>query len=280
MLAQRIDDIDRLMTLPQVVFQINELVESRTASAADLHRVIKADPVLSARLLKLVNSAYYGLPGKVASLEKAVILLGVTAVKNLAVAASVEQLFRNVKLAGPYSGRDLWMHCLAVSAGARNLAQRAGMPRLDEIFMAGLIHDLGLLAAAQVVPHDFVQVVQICSTSEQRWPVVELEIMGMNHWDAGARLAQRWRFPEELIGTIVGHHSWTDEQGRDADLCRILFLADTLAGHLAEGFRLTASHQVTEPAMVARANLTEQDLVEVWQDLPSHLQELAGILRV
>ena len=280
MFAERIDQIDRLLTLPQVAFQINKLVESRTSSAADLHRVIKADPALSARLLKLVNSAYYGLPGRVASLEKAVILLGVTAVKNLAIAASIEQLFRHVKLTGPFSGRDLWLHCLAVAATARALAQRINLPRLDEVFMAGLIHDLGLLAAAQVEPADFSHVIEVCVAGEHRWAVAETEILGIDHCAAGSRLAEKWHFPDDLGQMILLHHEWQTRQDRPAELARMIFLGDTLACHLGSGFNLTAHHQTTEPEMLASVGLSQEDLMEVWQNLPAHVEELAGILRV
>lgn len=280
MFADQIDQIDRLMTLPQVVFQINELVESKTASAADLHRVIKADPALSARLLKLVNSAYYGLPGTVGSLEKAVILLGVTAVRNLAIATGIEQLFRRAKIKGAFNGRDLWMHCLAVSAAARCLCERMSVRRMDEVFMAGLMHDLGLLAAAQVVPEDFNRVVEAVGSSEQAWDTVEMEIFGIDHAAAGAQLAERWHFPADLVGMIAQHHQWTDKQTRAAELGRIIYMADTLAGHMTEGFRLTAQHQVCTDEMLVASGVGQDDLREVWQELPSHMGELAGILRV
>lgn len=280
MFSDRIDQIDRLLTLPQVVYQINELVESKTASAADLHRVIKADPALSARLLKLVNSAYYGLPGTVASLEKAVILLGVTAVKNLAIAASIEQLFRQVRIKGPFSGRDLWLHCLGVAAAARTLGERMNLTRLDEVFMAGLMHDLGLLAAAQVEPQDFGKVIETCMASSQRWDVVEVEILGIGHGTAGARLAERWHFPGDLVAMISGHHSWTAEGGRGNELARTIYLADTLSGHLHDGFRLTAHHQITEPEMLENTGLRQEDLQEVWANLPSMVLDLSAILKV
>lgn len=280
MFSDRINEIDRLLTLPQVVYQINELVESKTASAADLHRVIKADPALSARLLKLVNSAYYGLPGTVASLEKAVILLGVTAVKNLAIAASIEQLFRKVRIKGPFSGRDLWLHCLGVAAAARTLGQKMNMTRLDEVFMAGLMHDLGLLAAAQIEPHDFVKVIEVCAAGDHRWDLAEREILGVEHSAAGARLAERWHFPADLVEMITLHHAWTDATGRGADLARVIYLADTLSGHLSDGFTLTAHHQTTEPEMLEHMSLRQEDLQEVWQNLPSMVADLSGILKV
>lgn len=279
MFVDQLDQIDRILTLPQVVSQINELVESRTASASDLHRVIKTDPALSAKILRLVNSAYYGLPGRVGSLEKAVILLGVTAVRNLAIAAGVEQLFRQLRMAGPISGRDLWVHCLAVATAARELAQRAGMAHLEEVFMAGIIHDLGLLAAAQVVPQDFSQTVMVCMGSKQRWAAAEVEILGIEHGAAGARLADRWHFPGYLIEMIGDHHLWP-EKPDSSDLAGIIYLADTIAGGMNEGFTLTSQSQIIEPPMLARLGVSEQDIAEVWQNLPAYIEELSGHLSV
>lgn len=279
MFVDQLDQIDRILTLPQVVGQINELVESRTASASDLHRVIKTDPALSAKILRLVNSAYYGLPGRVGSLEKAVILLGVTAVRNLAIAAGVEQLFRQLRLSGAITGRDLWVHSLAVATASRELAQRANMAHLEEVFMAGIIHDMGLLAAAQAVPQDFSQVVMLCMGSKQPWATAEVEILGVEHGVAGARLADRWHFPPYLVEMISQHHAWP-ERPDASDLAGIIYIADTIAGGLGEGFTMTSQSQVIEAPMLERLGVTEQDVGEVWQNLPSYIEELSGHLSV
>ena len=279
MFADQIDQIDRIVTLPQIVLEINRLVESKTASATDLHRVIKADPALSTKLLRLVNSAYYGLPGRVGSLEKAVILLGVTAVKNLAIAAGVEHLFERIVIVGPITGRDLWVHCLAVATGARELAQRAQMAHLDEVFMAGLIHDIGLLAAAQAVPQDFAAVIQASMHDDTRWHAAESEILGIDHSAAGARLVEKWHFPSYLVEMIAEHHNW-GRKSDCSDLTGVVYLADTMAGGLGEGFTLTANHQTIGPEMLARIGLSEQDMTDVWQKLPAHVAELGGRLTV
>ncbi len=279
MFRDQIDQIDRLLTLPQIITQINEVMESDTASSADLHRVIKADPVLSAKILQLVNSAYYGLPGRVGSLEKAVLLLGASAVKNLAVAASVEQMFGRVKLPPPLTGRDLWRHCLGVATAARELAQRAGMVHLDEVFMAGLIHDIGLLAAAQVAPQDFAAVVAACLGSQQNWSVAEVEILGISHSEAGAYLTSKWHFPSYLTEMIADHHDWPDKPA-SSDLAGVVYLADTIACGLGDGLALTAHFQTVEPDMIDRLQLTAADISEVWQHLPGYVEELSEILKV
>ncbi|NQU75189.1 MAG: HDOD domain-containing protein [Planctomycetes bacterium] len=279
MFVDQIDRVEQLVTLPQVVNQINHIVESTTSSAADLHRVIKADPALSSKLLRLVNSAYYGLAERVGSLERAVILLGVTAVKNLAIAASIDQVFRRISLPGPLSGRDLWIHCLGVASGARALAQRAKMEHMDEVFTAGLIHDVGLLAAAQVSPKDFAQVIQACMGSNNRWTVAEREILGIDHSTSGARLTKRWHFPDCMVQTVADHHNWPDLPG-SSNLAGIVYVADTMACGMGDGFSLTANHQTIEAEMLTKLGLCQQDVTEVWQNVPAYVEELAACLGV
>ncbi len=279
MFRDQIEQIDRLLTLPQIITQINEVIESESAGATELQRVIKADPVLSAKILQLVNSAYYGLPGHVGSLEKAVVLLGMTAVKNLAIAASVEQMFDRLTLSGPLTGRDMWRHCLAVATAARELAQRASMVYLEEVFMAGLIHDLGLLAAAQAVPADVAKLVEVCMSSKTAWEAGELEILGMSHATAGAHLARKWHFPGYLVDMIADHHAWPGKP-MSSDLAGVVYLADTLACRLGDGWTFTARHQAIDAKMLGRLNLGENDISEVWNNLPAYVEELSGILRM
>ncbi len=279
MFSEKIDQIDQLMTLPQVVQKINEVVESKTASATDLHRVIKADPILSAKLLRLVNSAYYGLPGQVGSVEKAIILLGVKSVKNLAMASGIEQMFRQLELPGAVTGRDLWVHCLAVATAARELGELARMPRLDEVFMAGLIHDVGLLAAAQLAPKEFAEVVGACMAGAHHWGVAEVEILGIGHAEVGARLGERWHFPESLVEMIAHHHDGPGKPAGDR-LTQLVYLADTMACGLSDGFVLTGRDQAVSTTALPELGLTDQALVAVWHNLPAHVADLSAVLRV
>jgi len=150
---------------------------------------------------------------------------------------------------------------------------------LEEVFMAGMIHDLGLLAAAQVAPVDFAEVVQACMGSQTSWLAAETEILGITHPMAGARLAEKWHFPGYLVAVVADHHDWPSKPD-SSDLAGVIWLADTMACGLADGFTLTASRQTIEPEMAAKLGLTQQDLAEVWQNLPAHVEELAGRLRV
>src|SRR5205807_4199733 len=135
-----------------VTVKIIQTVEDPKSTASQLHKIVSYDPALVTRILKVVNSAFYGLPGQIGSVERAIVLLGLNAVKNIAVAASLGQLFRGVKLCEGYTAKDLWTHCIAVAVTARELAKQMKLQIADEAVLAGLIHDVGVLAALHVYP--------------------------------------------------------------------------------------------------------------------------------
>src|SRR3974377_2336816 len=147
LVSEAMRKVSTLATLPEVTVRIIKTVEDPRSSAAQLHAIIAHDPALVTRILKVVNSSFYGLPGQIASIERAIVLLGLNAVKNIAVAASLGQLFRGVKLCEGLTAKDLWTHCISVATTARHLARELKLPIADEAFLAGMIHDIGILVA-------------------------------------------------------------------------------------------------------------------------------------
>ena len=115
-------------TLPEVTIKIIQIVEDPKSTARDLHGVIKNDPALSVKVLKVVNSAFYGLPGQVASVDRAIILLGLSAVKNIAIAASIARLFKGRRISEHFSASDLWRHSVAVAVTAQDIAKISPHP--------------------------------------------------------------------------------------------------------------------------------------------------------
>ena len=136
---QAIKKVTSIATLPEVTARIIRTVEDPKSTAAALHKIVANDPALVTRVLKVVNSSFYGLPGQIGSIERGIVLLGLNAVKNIAVAASLGQLFRGVKLCDEFTAKDLWMHCVAVGVVARELSKKTHLPIADEAFLAGMI---------------------------------------------------------------------------------------------------------------------------------------------
>lgn len=235
-----------IATLPEVTSRIVATVEDPKSTAAQLHKLVAHDPALATRILKVVNSAFYGLPGQIGSVERAIVLLGLNAIKNLAVAASLGQLFRGVKLCEGFTAKDLWTHCIAVGVTARELARQMKVPIADEAFLAGLIHDTGMLVSLQTWPDKLREVCETVRASGRDFCEVEREVVGADHQQLGRGLAEMWKFPRSCQLVAGFHHTPTALSDNNRLLVTLVYTADTVCCQAGKGFNLTALRQKLE----------------------------------
>jgi HD-like signal output (HDOD) protein len=262
--------VSTIATLPEVTARIVATVEDPKSSAAALHKIVAHDPALVTRILKVVNSAFYGLPGQIGSIERAIVMLGLNAVKNIAVAASLGALFRGVKLCDGFTAKDLWTHSIATGIVARELAREMKVLIADEAFLAGMIHDIGLLVALQVWPDNLRRVCETVQQSGADFCATEREICGVDHQLLGTALAETWKFPRSCQ-LVTGYHHRPLELAADTRLLvTLVYTADTLCAQHKQGFNLTALHQKLEDAGLSDVKL-EFDLV---QRISSKLEDL------
>jgi HD-like signal output (HDOD) protein len=245
LVQQAIRKVATIATLPEITVKIIKTVEDPRSSAAQLHRIISHDPALVTRILKVVNSAFYGLPGQIASIERAIVLLGLNAVKNIAVAASLGQLFRGVKLCEGFTAKDLWSHCIAVGVTAREMARQMKLPIADEAFLAGLIHDIGILVLLQTAPE---QLKTVCDRAKRNaagksFCTIEQEITGVTHQMLGIAIAELWKFPRSCQLVAGFHHDPSALEDGHRTLVNIVHVADVLACQAGKGFNLTAVNE-------------------------------------
>lgn len=271
--------IGDLATLPEVTIRIIEIVEDPKSTARDLHEVIKNDPALSVKVLKVVNSAFYGLPGQVASVDRAIILLGLSAVKNIAIAASIARLFKGKRISEEFSAADLWRHSLAVAVLARNLAKCSPHPVMaDEIFVAGLIHDIGTLVERQAFPDEFSEVIDRCKGGDRNFLEVEREVIGADHQAFGVGLTTKWKFPRHLRAAVGFHHNPEALSPELRNMAVLIQIADIIACEEQIGFYQTSlGYPITEE-MLDILSITREQVEEVRAELPEHLAEAEGTL--
>jgi len=272
--------IGDIATLPEVTIKIIEIVEDPKSTARDLHAVIKNDPALSVKVLKVVNSAFYGLPGQVASVDRAIILLGLSAVKNIAIAASIARLFKGKRISEHFSAADLWRHNVAVSVAAKSIAKCSPHPVMpDEIFVAGLIHDLGLLIERQAFPDHFSQIIDRCSNSGESFIAVELETIGADHQAFGAGLATKWKFPRHLRAAVGFHHNPESLSQEVKGMGTVIQVADVLCSNEKLGFYLTGvGGEITDEA-IDLLGITREQLEEIRETLPSQVADAEVALK-
>ncbi len=273
-----IREISHIATLPEITLKIIQLVESPSSTAQDLHAVISKDPALCTRILKVVNSAFYGLPGQIGSINRAIVLLGLNAVKNIAIAASLAKLFKGGALTPTFSARELWTHSVAVGAASRMIAQQMKLSLVDEAFLAGLLHDVGVMVEMQYDRNKIVEVIERCEAAPANAPLdmlkVEDEVFGANHQDFGAGLCEKWKFPRTFVGVTGYHHRPLELPAENRLLACIVAVADKIAAQNKAGFRLDQPFDQIPAAWLEELKLTQQDVDFVKGKLPEAIADV------
>jgi len=281
--AAAIQEISHIATLPEVTLKIIKLVEDPTSTAQDLHKVIAYDPALCSRLLKVVNSAFYGLPGQIGSINRAIVLLGLNAVKNIAIAASLAKLFRGGELSPNFSARDLWKHSIASAAASKMVADKLKLGLPDEAFLSGLIHNIGIIVEMQYDRHKLIDVIDQVEVDSNGMPQnsmleVEQRVFGATHQEFGAGLCEKWRFPKTFALVAGHHHDPLSLPSNNRTLACLVALADVLASEIEGGFKLDQKDLVPEQELIEELGLTTSQMDEIRADLPSALEEVESLL--
>lgn len=203
--------IGRLPSLPQPTLRALQLLDDPNYTASKLTKIIGVDQSLSGRLLQWANSPYFGLRYKVATLERAIMVLGTRHIRELLMAVSVNEML-NRKMPGYGLERgDLWRHSIAVAAGARWLAQEAKYPQPEQAFIAGLLHDIGKLVLDELLYSNEVWQEEWRQLREEGASFTDLErwFCGYDHAQLGQRVALQWNLPQPLVEAIAYHHDPT-----------------------------------------------------------------------
>ncbi len=281
--AAAINEISHIATLPEVTLKIIRLVEDPSSTAQDLHKVISVDPALCSRLLKVVNSAFYGLPGQIGSINRAIVLLGLNAVKNIAIAASLAKLFRGGELSPQFAARNLWDHSIWCATASKMVADALKLGLPDEAFLSGLIHDIGVVVEMQYDRHKLIDVIQDLEIDGDGVPAknmleVEETIFGATHQDFGAALCEKWRFPKSFAYVTGHHHNPLELPANNRTLASIVYVADRLAAADESGFRLDLPNLDMDPSVLEELGLTQSQLDQIAQDLPEQVQEVGEMM--
>ena len=275
-----IAEISHIATLPEVTIKIIKLVEDPDSTAQDLNKVISNDPALGARILKVVNSAFYGLPGQIGSINRAIVLLGLNAVKNIAIAASLAKLFHGGQICPGFDAKELWAHSMGVAAATKHLAHKIGLGLPDEAFLAGLIHDLGIMVEVQARRPKFVEAFEKLSADPSlSFREAELQVIGATHEDFGTALCKLWKFPMSLVYVTGFHHRPLDLAPEHRTLACLVHLADIVTARAKVGFTRSVESLEASPDVLQDVGLAPQDIDEICEGLPDAMEQADHVLQ-
>lgn len=204
-------DMENMPSLPITVTKVMEVTKDHTVSPHQLNKIISLDPVLTAKVLQLVNSAYYSLPTKVTSIVKAIILLGVNTIRNLALTSAIVPIVGDGKHGRwkVLKAEEYWKHCIGTGVTAKLIGKNSQVEpeKLETYFISGLLHDIGKVVLEHNIPEKYHQVIERCQNEKCNLVEVEEEILGLNHCIVGKHLVEKWKLSTDLEQVIEFHHN-------------------------------------------------------------------------
>ena len=240
-----INDTVELASLPSVVMRAMELLNNPTTSASEIGDVIAEDPALTARLLKIVNSSFYGFPSRVDTISRAITIIGTLELTDLILGSSAIRVFNRIP--NQLINMDkFWEHSLYTGIVARILARYLRAPNTERCFVMGLLHDIGSLVLYRQQPEHSRQALQLATDQSVSLNMAEREVFGFDHGEVGAELMHAWNLPEGFIETTRHHHQPSAAERYRLETASI-HLADVISGMAHNSASGTSQLPALEP---------------------------------
>ncbi len=275
------DAVLSLPVLPTVTAKILELVDHPNTSAGLLSNIVSKDQVLTAKVLKIANSSFYGFSREIHTIKHAVVVLGNNALKEISLSMSVFNLFKGEQKNKYFEVVDFWKHCIAVGLCSRSIALKLGLPNYSEAFTAGLLHDLGKVVLNQYLPFEFMKVQELVHDKNVPLEDAEEEVFGTHHGQVGYWLASRWKLPVQLAETMKNHHHPLESE-EESTMCLIVYLADriTFQANIGGSGRknLPEMPEDVKDVIEARLGFSEGDFLSLEADLKAEYELKASDL--
>ncbi len=267
-----------LPTLPVVVTNLATLLNDERAGAAQFEQVIKPDPALTANLLRLANSPYFGLRREVTSVRQAIALLGIKRVFELAASVSFSQVIPDKIPGYGIESKKFWVHCIAVGSLSERLAQVAGVRPPEMTFTAGLLHDIGKLGFGSFFAQEFDDILDLMGSGDISFVNSERKTMGTDHTEVGEVLAEEWDLPQQVVWTARWHHT-PNETPKEADqvLVDLVHIADGLAHLFGFGADIGELSRRMEQGPMERIGLKVQDMELTVGDVMGQINEMTEV---
>ncbi len=265
-LRKLIRESKSLPTLPGVITKLSALEADPKSTSQEIARIIAADQILSAKVLRLVNSPFYGFSRRVSTVSNALILLGISVIKSLIMSSSIFEMMEKTLL-------GLWEHSLATAVAANLIANRLELSDKEEISTAALLHDIGKVVIKVHLKEDYERLLVSAGEKRQLSFEAEREMLGIDHAEVGKWLAESWYLPEKLIEPIACHHD-LEKSVTHRTATAVVHFADILIRARGFGTSINELVPTLHPLAIAVLRLDDMDLDALLVDLDDRLVEV------
>ena len=256
--------IQSMPPLPITVSKILEITKKPNVDAKELNSIISLDPVLTGKVLKLINSAYYSLPNQITSIVRAIVMLGINTVKNLALSSSIVTSINKQSNFNAIDMDGFWRHSICVGVMAKTFAkkQRVDPKKMEEYFVAGLLHDIGKIPLNSQMPEQYVKAMAL--SQQNKIPLYEAEgnLFGINHTEIGFQIAKLWKLNPTLFSSICFHHDLNGAEENIQKFVATIELANITTNKAGIGFGGNKFPESNEQEIFEITGLTWDDIDE------------------
>lgn len=275
-----LNKIDAVPTLPVIAMQLSSALQSKKTSSKDVSEIIKNDQSLTAKILKLVNSSYYGFKQEITTIQRAITLLGFDMIASLSLSLKILDV---VDISGEseyFKPEEFWKHCFGVAVASQLIAEKMKYKESETTFVAGLLHDIGKAIEISFMKEEFKEITKLL---KQGIPFIEAEkkVIGVDHTYIGGVVANSWNLPNDLISAIKFHHQYNKSLSINETaltITSIVHLADILVNTQMFGF----SGDKTVPKLIKEfwivLNIPKEDLESIIKILPKEFKKSLDLL--
>lgn len=266
-----------LPPLPQVLGKVLAVINDPKSSAKDVARVMALDQGLATRILRLANSAYYGFSRQVATVDEAVVRLGLGEIRSQVLVIAAKDVIRRPVTGYQLDRLGLWRHSLVSAFAASRLSRALRQKRQDEAFMAGLLHDVGKLILDEYVATEFSGILRLVEEESVPFQEAELRVLGFDHAQVGAKVIERWALPPDLVAAVAYHHRPSEAQlGRE--LAALAHLGDLVSMMLGQGLGVDGLGYKLDESALEILGLSQDQIVSAVSDTAGDMSKVEQLL--
>jgi putative nucleotidyltransferase with HDIG domain len=275
--AEVLAGVESVPAMPAIVVKVRQLAADPDVDFGALARAVEHDPGLTADVLRLANSAYFGFAHTIGSVRQAVVRLGTQRIVHLVLTLAIAPIARKAVRGYDLPPGELWRHCIAVAIGAEKVASAVGRAPTDNTFTAGLLHDIGKIVLGSFVEVDADPIVEAAFEQGLSFDQAERDVLGIDHADVGGALLERWHLPPDIVEADRWHHR-PEDCTQDAFVCDLVHVADALSMAAGQGTGADGLHYSVSARACERLGFTAEMAEPVLAEIMAGLDELRDLL--